>query len=258
MKILVTFALDNEFAPWRELRKFRAADWGSVDGFAAEIAGAEVGVVLTGVGPKPAARKISSLLRGEVDSFGCCISSGLAGGLRPEYKIGQILAARAVLFGDIESDRGGAVTKGSEALISFAEELGAAVAERFVTEGRVITRAEEKKAMGDIADAVEMESFEILRAARDVAIPALAIRGISDVADQDLPLDLNDVFTEDGQLSIPRVMAQVAQRPQAMPSLMRLAQDSKRAATELCRFLDRYVERIATAAGPLESKAASG
>ena len=112
MKILVTFALDNEFAPWRELRKFRAADWGSVDGFAAEIAGAEVGVVLTGVGPKPAARKISSLLRGEVDSFGCCISSGLAGGLRPEYKIGQILAARAVLFGDIESDRGGAVTKG--------------------------------------------------------------------------------------------------------------------------------------------------
>lgn len=258
MKILVAFALENEFAPWRDLRKFHAAMWGGVDGYAAQIGGAEIAVVLTGVGPKPAARKISNVLRGEADSFGCCISSGLAGGLQPDYKIGQILAARAVVFGEIESDRGGAVTKGSEALISFAEELGATLAEHFVTEGRVITRAEEKKALSEVADAVEMESFEILRAARDKAIPAVAIRGISDVADQDLPLDLNDVFTDEGQLSIPRVMAQVAQRPQAMPALMRLAQDSKRAATELCRFLDRYVERIAEAAGPLESKAASG
>jgi adenosylhomocysteine nucleosidase len=258
VKILVTFALENEFAPWRELRKFRAASWGRVDGHSAEIGGAEVAVVLTGVGPKPAARKIASVLRGEAGSFGCCISSGLAGGLQPDYKIAQILAARAVVFGEIESDRGGAVTKGSEALISFAAELRATVVEHFVTEGRVITRAGEKKALGEIADAVEMESFEILRAARDLAIPVVAIRGISDLADQDLPLDLSDVFTDDGQLSIPRVMAQVAQRPQAMPSLMRLAQDSKRAATELCRFLDRYVERIAEAAGPLESRAAWG
>ena len=31
MRILVTFALENEFAPWRAMRKFRAEEWGPAD-----------------------------------------------------------------------------------------------------------------------------------------------------------------------------------------------------------------------------------
>ncbi len=40
---------------------------------------------------------------------------------------------------------------------------------------------------------------------------------------------------------------------------MRLgAEDSKRAAAALCEFLDRYVTKLAEAAGALESKSAAG
>ena len=73
--------------------------------------------------------------------------------------------------------------------------------------------------MAKSADAVEMESFQILREARRSGIPAVAIRAISDGAGQDMPLDMNEIFTDDGQVSIPRVMAQVALHPSALPGL---------------------------------------
>ncbi len=96
MKILVTFALENEFAPWRAMHDFRACEWGGMKVHVAEIGGAEVGVILTGAGPKHAAQLLRAVMRAEGDSIGLCISSGLAGALRTDYSIGQILAAKAV------------------------------------------------------------------------------------------------------------------------------------------------------------------
>ena len=52
MTILVTFALENEFAPLRTMRKFRSEKWGQVTAYVTGIGGADVGVVLTGAGPK--------------------------------------------------------------------------------------------------------------------------------------------------------------------------------------------------------------
>src|SRR5579863_1544203 len=96
MRILVTFALENEFAPWRAKHDFRAAEWGGFGVHVAEIGGAETGVILTGAGPKHAGHAAATVMRAEGDSIGLCISSGLAGALRPEYSVGQILAANAV------------------------------------------------------------------------------------------------------------------------------------------------------------------
>ncbi len=257
MRILVTFALENEFAPWRELREFRPVMWGDTDGLLAEIDGAQVGVLLTGVGPKPARKKISRVLRGEWDSVTCCISSGLAGGLRAGYEIGNVLVARSVVSECAQSADENNFVNGSEALISLATEYGATVVDRFYTAGRVIMKAEDKKRLGAVADAVEMERFEVLREAQNCGIPAVAVRAISDTAAQDLPLDMNDIFTPEGQVSMPRVFAQVTRHPQAMRELMRLAQDSKRAATALGQFLDRYVTRLVESTRILESRAAS-
>ena len=50
MRILVTFALENEFSPWHAMRKFHPGKWGEADVYCAEVGFAEVGVVLTGAG----------------------------------------------------------------------------------------------------------------------------------------------------------------------------------------------------------------
>ena len=65
MKILVTFALETEFSPWRTMHKFRESTWGKADVFATEISGADVAVLLTGVGQRPAKLALSRIAWGE-------------------------------------------------------------------------------------------------------------------------------------------------------------------------------------------------
>lgn len=255
MKVLVTFALETEFAPWRSIREFRSDNWGGIRSFVAEIDGAEVGVVLTGVGPKQAAFAASRALGAERDSLKFCISSGLAGALRSEYSIGQIVAARSVVSGRPQDGPSERVLLSSAPLISFAENLGASVCGGFYTAGHVLLQAEEKRHLSHSADAVEMESFEVLREASACAIPAVAIRAISDLADEALPLDLNRVLDNRGQVSLPRVISQLARHPASLPGLVRLGQRSKRAAQLLARFLDRYIAFVVESTKNLEAKA---
>ena len=256
MRILVTFAVEGEFAHWRRLRAFRAAAEGATETYTADIGGAEVAIIVTGVGPWRAAAAATSAMRGEPGSIACCISSGMAGALRPKLVVGQILAARGVISDGASSTAARNSLSSSEALVSFAGDCGATIVNRFCSAGRVITTAEEKKHFGVAAEAVDMESFAILQQAHEAGIPAVAIRAVSDVANEDLPLDMNNMLSRDGQLSVPRVLGQVALHPFAVPGLVRFARQGKRAAESLARFLDRYVAVVAERGCALESKVA--
>jgi nucleoside phosphorylase len=244
MKLLVTFALENEFAPWRALREFRADKWGEADVYRAQIGAAEVGVILTGAGPKQAHLETAKVLGGDPDSIRLCVSSGLAGALKAQYQVGQVLAARSVRTENELTDPSSSPLQGSAPLLSFAAECGATVAEQFFSAVRVVGKAEEKRHLGERSDAVEMESFEVLLEAAAYGIPAIAIRAISDSVDDDLPLDMNRIFTDEGQVSIPRVLGQVALHPTSVPELVRLGHNSKIAAEALAQFLDKYITMV--------------
>jgi adenosylhomocysteine nucleosidase len=240
------------------MHKFRESTWGKAAVFSTEISGADVMVLLTGVGQRPAKLAFSKIAWGESGRLEYCISSGLAGGLRPEYSIAQVVAAREIASEGVRDEKGEPkVIPASASLILFASECGATVVNRFYSAERAIGRPDEKKHLGRLADAVEMESFEILAAATDAGVPAVAVRAISDISDEPLPLDMNEVLNDEGQLSIPRVVGQVALHPQAVPGLVRLGQQSKKAAESLAQFLDRYIARITTRAQPIELKAAA-
>lgn len=252
MRVLVTFALENEFAPWRARRKFRRSTWGAAQVYLAEIGTAEVGVVLTGAGPRQASLESSKVTWADSDSVDFCISSGLAGSLKPQYTIGQVLAARTVRAERASDSDAGGTLESSAALLAFAEDCGATPVNRFYSAERVIASAEEKRHLGEQADAVEMESFAILAKARAKGIPAVAVRSISDVVDEDLPLDMNGIFNADGEVSLPRVLGQLALSPLALPGLVKLGRQSKHAAESLAAFLDRYITALSEKAQPLE------
>jgi adenosylhomocysteine nucleosidase len=254
MKILVTFALENEFAPWRALRDFRAGRWSEADVYCAQIGAAEVGVLLTGAGPKHAGFAASSVIGGDSDSINLCVSSGLAGALKSSYQVGQVLAARSVRTEAVRAASNGSVLESSTPLLSFAAACGATVVAQFYSAERVVGRAEEKRHLGEQSDAVEMESFEILLESADFGIPAIAIRAISDSVDDDLPLDMNRIFSDEGQVSIPRVLGQVALHPGSVPELVRLGQNSKTAAESLANFLDKYITTVADKFQTLERR----
>jgi adenosylhomocysteine nucleosidase len=254
MKILVTFALENEFAPWRAMRKFHSEDWGPATAYVTEIGGAEVGVILTGAGPVPARTAAQKVMSHE-DEINFCISSGLAGALRPELRVTQVVAARALFTEPANVEEITDLIEPSGPLLTFAEQSGATLVDRFYSASRVVARSEEKRLWGKQASAVEMESFDILSVAAESGIPAVAIRSISDTVDEDLPLDMNRIFSDEGQVSLPRVIGEVVRNPGSVPSLVRLGQNAKAAAESLARFLDGYVALIAEKYKGLEAQA---
>jgi nucleoside phosphorylase len=258
LKILVTFALENEFAPWRRLRNFRPETWGIGKVFSTEIGNAEVGVLLTGVGPRQAKSRASEVMCGESDSLNLCVSSGLAGALRPDYRIGQILGARTVYSDESRADLETNTFESSNALLSFAEECGATIVNRFHATQWVVTKAEEKKLLGAKADAVEMESFEILRESAAFRIPAIAVRAVSDRSDENLPLEnMEEILTDEGKLSFPRIIGQIVMNPHLLPGLMRLGQQSKAASEALAEFLDQFIASVSVRAGALTARVAA-
>jgi adenosylhomocysteine nucleosidase len=251
LKILVTFALETEFAPWRAMHDFRAEKWseGSVE--VANISSVEVGVLLTGMGPHRAGVAASAVIWGDYGSIAACISSGLAGALRPEYRVGEVLAARSIYSQADSPERSVAC---SVPLVVLAASYGAVVANRFYTADQIAGTAGEKRALGLESDAVEMESFEIVREALAFGIPAVAIRAISDLVDESLPIDMNRIMAADGSVSVPRVIGEVAKKPQSIPGLVRLGRNSRKAAENLAKFLNSYLAALAVNSDALRTK----
>lgn len=236
MRILVTFATEIEFAPWRRFRQFRAIRLNACRAFEARIHDADVQVLLTGVGPDNARRAVRSALS---DRPSVCISAGLAGGLRPEYPGGAILAAR-----EVREARTERAIQASPGLLESARERGARQVESFLTVDRVLSAAQEKRALAPLADAVEMESFPVLAEACAHGIRVVAIRAIGDAADEDLPLDFNGLFDARGHLALARLAGQVLRHPGRLPALIRLGRRSRRATARLVNFLDGYVRNL--------------
>src|SRR3989442_13383617 len=77
MRILVTFAVHAEFALWRRMRRFRRTRWATRPAYVTQIDGAEIGVVLTGVGPQRARQAAFEVMMAEPVDI--CVSTGLAG-----------------------------------------------------------------------------------------------------------------------------------------------------------------------------------
>ncbi|MGH9683038.1 MAG: hypothetical protein ACRD4S_05450 [Candidatus Acidiferrales bacterium] len=245
MKILVTFALETEFAPWRKLRHFRAAKWGAGRVDAARIDDADVGVLLTGVGPHHAKTRTLDVISGQYSLIDYSISSGLAGALRSEHHLNQVLAARSITCDMIHEDATPGALECDAFLLDLARECGATVVERIHTSDHVISSAKEKQFLGANSDAADMESFAVVQQAGAFAIPSVVIRGISDTSEEDLPLDMNRIVAKDGRISIAKILGQLAWQPLALPKLIRFGEQSKRAAEALVEFLDGYVQALA-------------
>ena len=237
MRVRVTFAVEAEFAPWRKLRKFSENNESLCKIYTARFSELEVDVLLTGIGGKSAwLETIKRAWNGDVD---ICVSSGLAGALLEKYNLGEVLAANSVQSGG----RKRKILCDTE-LVAAALAAGAREAESFYSAESVIISADNKRELGKTADAVEMESGEVLYEASAFGARVVAIRGISDTADEELPLDFNRVMTSSGEVSMRRVLGQVAMHPGKVPSLIRFGQQSRMAAEKLCEFLDRYVEGL--------------
>ncbi len=239
MKILVTFALENEFAPWQKLRKFKRASVDSWDKtFVARVGDADVRVILTGAGRFAAQRAMTKAFNEVPD---VCIASGLAGSLKPAYSPGDVVVARRVA-----EIRGTRSVQCDPELVSIAAASRAKVADAFLVSDGVIASVEEKKQFAHLGDAVDMESVYVLATAAHHGVRAVAIRAISDGPDSNLPLDFERVFNDRGAVSVPKVIGQLVTKPNRILGVLRLAHESERAAGALAIFLEAYIQSLSS------------
>ena len=260
MFVLVTFAVDAEFAPWRDIRRFRkvrvneAHYSGGADVYETQVGDCCVWVSLTGMGIKFFDFETASCLRSA--GLDAVISSGLSGALKTPYRIGQIVVPRRV--GNL---RDGVGLPTAVKLTDLAERHGATVVETLLTSDRIIDSQQEKARLAQFGDAVDMESFHVVReflepmpaqiAYGDLpskpsseGVPVVVIRAVSDAANETLPLDFSKVLTSDGQVKVAPLVKELVSRPTRIPHLIQFGKQSRQAAKNLANFLDVFLRAL--------------
>jgi nucleoside phosphorylase len=236
MKVLVTFAVEAEFAPWRRLRDLREIKIGDLSVYQTHIGRAQVDFVITGMGMENASKVSEALLK---EPYQFCVTSGFAGALGEKHSVGDILVAESVQ----ELGKSKTLQCGRN-LVYAARDDGAKQVKMFLTSAEVISSAEEKARLAPFADAVEMESFAILCAAQHHKKSVVAIRVISDSVRRDVPVAVSTMVDDKGQVQIAGVIRYIARHPLRLPALIRLGRDSRTAAEALAHFLEAFIKKL--------------
>jgi nucleoside phosphorylase len=241
LRIIVTFAVRPEFASWRRLWGFKRVNRGRVPIYFTHRGPAEVYAVITGIGARGEQTEFEELLAKPVH---LCVVSGLAGSLSKQHGVGTILVAKAV-----KGDTSGTPITSNDSLVKIASRCGATPVEFFYTSTAVVNSSAEKLRLGQTADAVEMESFQIFNAVRQHGIPVVGVRAVSDPLDTNMPLDFNRVVGEHGEIKWFPTLFEVVRMPERFPQVLRFSLQTSRAARQLAHFLDRYLKHLIGTAG---------
>jgi nucleoside phosphorylase len=242
LKILVTFAVEPEFAPWKKSRNFREAKVAGASIFTATIDGVGVDVVVTGMGSVNASRAVGAVIS---NSYTACISSGFAGSLKREHNIGEILIAEIV-----QRVEDAATIRCDAGLVRQAETVaGTKKVERFLSAEKIAGSAREKSILAASGDAIEMESYAVLAVAAEHQLPAVAVRAISDRFDEDMPLDFSSSIDDRGQILKGKLALEIAGDPLKIPALIRLGRQSKLASEHVMEFFESYIKSLSVEDG---------
>jgi nucleoside phosphorylase len=235
MNILITYAVEAEFAPWRALNMEKVTV-GNFTVHRAHIGRVTADFVITGMGAANAERVADAVI---ARTYSFCIISGFAGALKSCVKMQDIVACEKV------QDHASAQAETCDAdLLAHASENGAKRITTLLTTDHVANTATEKNRLSTFADAVDMESYAILHAANKKAVPTAVLRVISDSFDRDMPAELDTIVDSQGHVKIAGVVRYVAKHPFNVPALVRLGRESKIAAEALARFLESYINKL--------------
>jgi 4-hydroxy-3-methylbut-2-enyl diphosphate reductase len=243
----VVFALGIEFARWRRRTPFRLTQSAGRSAHEAEIGGAHVRVATCGMGAPHVRAALDAAGANRADAI---VMAGIAGGLKPQYASGQILAARHVRPVD-----GGPRVAADRELLALAAACGAIIVESFVSVDRIVARAEDKQRLGADDDAVDMESAAVLAEACARGVRSVAVRVVGDTVSEDLPIDVGWAMPRRGATGFARLLVEVLRRPDRWPAQVRFGLAQRRALKRLTTFLDCFIGLLGSTrpqGGPFE------
>jgi adenosylhomocysteine nucleosidase len=226
MSVLICFPLKEEAAPFRKVAAGQSG----------------ISILLTGIGRKNAENSARDFLA--THSPELVLTCGFAGGLNPDLKIGDVIfeMAERTLTPALSHPMGEGFRRTGEGLSVRLLTSGAKPAKFFCADRIAVTVDEKQQLRAETgADAVEMESAAIHAVCRERGIPCATVRVISDVADEDLPLDFNALTKPDMNLDYGKLMWAIAKSPGKIGALMQLQKKTRFAAERLAEVLSKIL-----------------
>jgi adenosylhomocysteine nucleosidase len=234
---MVSLAVEAELAPWRQIRRFRQVQLGPSYVHQARIGNIETLVILVGVGARKA-EAVTALATQYVPQVG--IVAGVAAGLKPELRPGDIVVAESVW--NVHQTE---TVRSDPRLFECAVECGAKPVRRLLSLERIVRTVEGKSRLVHAGDAAEMETLTVMQRLSHQLVPAVAVRAIADRAEHDVPPDFEVTLDHLGQIRHGRLFLQLVRQPLKLVSFVRFGLSGRRATISLARYLDRFVERLA-------------
>ncbi|MGA3066538.1 MAG: hypothetical protein ABSF29_06795 [Tepidisphaeraceae bacterium] len=165
--------------------------------------------------------RANRLDKSDLAGFRGIILAGLAGGLHPDVKTGDVvISAPGEWWPGLPYRRG-----------------------EICTSDHLVAHSDEKRMLFERtgALAVDMETEIVRRQCQAAGVPMATVRAISDPADQDLPNGVDRWVDEDGQLRIGTVAGAILRRPGILPGLVRLGRQSRLAAANLGAAINKIL-----------------
>jgi nucleoside phosphorylase len=226
----------------------------------AEIVGTAGVVAVAGGGDGDGLAAKLDALHGDIRGV---ISIGLAGGLSPHLKVGDVVIADRIITGAVlprarvsALDAGEVAVAGSRASegrrgqetwdchevwrVRLMSRLPTAIQGQIFGSDIIIEKPQTKAGLHETtgALAVDMESQIAARFAARRNLPLAGLRVISDDSNHVLPPAALVAMKPDGGIAIGRVLGSLLRNPAQIPSLVRTARGSNKAFAELLRCRD--------------------
>jgi adenosylhomocysteine nucleosidase len=190
-----------------------------------------------------AERARSEAARLVAEGAAALVSFGLAGGVAPELRAGDLLLPESVHDGGLAARSVDPVWR-ERVCARLAAGGIEAKSGALVGSERIVASASEKRALFEAtgAQAVDMESHAVAAVAIAAGLPFLVLRAVADPHDRIVPQVAREALRPDGRVRIRATLGGLIRQPRELMALWRLARQSARGLASL--------RRAAALAGP--------
>ncbi len=177
---------------------------------------------------------LSQWLAGIEPPRGGVLSFGLAGGLAPDLRSGDIVLASHVFE---QSKRHDVHTAWHSSMLSTAAKMPRVRHGSITGHDAVVAKSTDKAALhaSSGALAVDMESHIAALYAHKHGLPFAIVRVISDPVTRSLPAIASNALKPDGNIDLPKVLGGLMRNPGQLPAMIAAGLDSERAFKSLRR-----------------------